>query len=209
MHKDIKHALKLAILRNKWRKANQHNRTIPENLFDISKVTVGKCTYGDLNVHCFGNTQEGLSIGNFVSIADGVKFILGGNHRHDCLSTYPFNTHVFNEPKVEAVTRGKIIVEDDVWIGSNCIILSGVTVKQGAVLGAGSIVTRDIPAYAIAVGCPARAIKYRFDMYIIEKLLQIDFAKIDIALFFKYKQLLQMKIDQSNIDEIVSSFCSQ
>ena len=69
--------------------------------------------------------------------------------------------------------KGNIQIENDVWIGAKSIILSGVTIHSGAVVGAGSVVTKDIPAYSIVVGNPARVVKYRFELDIIEKLLDI------------------------------------
>ena len=62
----------------------------------------------------------------------------------------------------EAFGKGDIIVEDDVWIGYGAVIMSGVTIKQGAVIAAGSVVVKDVPAYSIVGGAPAKIIKYRF-----------------------------------------------
>ena len=67
---------------------------------------------------------------------------------------------IIKYPSFESISKGPIILEDDVWIGENCIILSGVKIGQGAVIAAGAIVTNDIPPYAIAGGVPAKVIKY-------------------------------------------------
>ena len=80
-------------------------------------------------------------------------------------------------------SKGDITVENDVWIGHGSKILSGVSIGDGAIIGANSLVTRDIPPYAIAAGSPARVIKYRFDEQTIEKLLEIrwwDFKEEEI-----------------------------
>ena len=85
--------------------------------------------------------------------------------------------------KRKNVTKGPIIVRDDVWIGSHVLILSGVEIGQGAVIGAGSVVAKSIPPYAVAVGNPARVIKYRFSPEIIEilcKRLNYQMLTIDV-----------------------------
>ena len=101
------------------------------------------------------------------------EFLLGGGHDYECLTTYPFNESA-------ALSKGQIIVEDDVWIGDNVWVLSGVTINKGAVVGTGSIVTHDVPPYAIVAGNPAKIIKYRFSRDIIEKLLsfQLDIERL-------------------------------
>ena len=93
-------------------------------------------------------------------------------------STYPFKVMVLGE-KREAWSKGPIIVEDDVWIGTRAIILSGVRIGKGAVIAAGTVVTKDIPPYAIVGGNPAKIIKFRFEQDVINELMKVDFAKID------------------------------
>lgn len=111
-------------------------------------------------------------IGAFCSIASNV-IIQEYNHNTRKASTYDVLSHLFDEANPEMVTsKGDIVIEDGVWIGSNSVILSGVHIGRSAVIGAGSVVVNDIPAYAIAVGNPARVVKYRFSeesISIIEK----------------------------------------
>ena len=175
--------VKLWFLRRKWRKCNNHNftgitRIIQTQFFSFNNVSVGKMSYGGLELHCFGALNEGLKIGNFVSIASGVKFILGGNHHFNTFSTYPFRVNFLNQSQ-EAWSKGVIIVEDDVWIGTDVILLSGVRIGRGSVIGAGAVVAKDIPPYAIAVGNPVKIIKYRFDEALRNQLMEFDFARID------------------------------
>ena len=80
--------------------------------------------------------------------------------------------------KFEAISNGDIIIEDDVWIGENAVILSGVHIGQGAVIAAGAVVTRDIPPYSIVAGVPAKILRYRFDQDVINELLKIDFGSL-------------------------------
>lgn len=110
-----------------------------------------------------------VRMGNYCSIANSVKL---GELEHDlgCIST---STHIFN-PKYRisnfAGIKQPTVIEDDVWIGSNAVVLQGVTVHRGAVIGAGAIVTQDVPPYAIVVGVPARVIRFRFDEAIIDRI---------------------------------------
>lgn len=170
----FKEYLKRKILTKKWRKRNRHNETAPNNLFDINMVSVGKYTYGRLEVLTFNN-QNHLTIGNFCSIAPKVVFLLSADHYTDHISSFPFKVKVTRDLKTEGISKGDIIVEDDVWIGYGAKILSGVHIGQGAIVAAGSIVTKDIPPYAIVAGVPAEVIKYRFPPDVIDELLKIDY----------------------------------
>lgn len=169
----------MPLFRLRWRVMNRHNWTTMASHFDLSKVSVGRCTYGRLCVSFFGAPNEALEIGSFCSIASGVRFICGGNHYLESFSSFPFRAHF--EGVAEASCRGPIVLEDDVWVGTNALILSGVRVGRGAVVGAGAVVSRDVPSYAIVCGVPARVVRYRFDELTRQELLQVDFNKIDKA----------------------------
>lgn len=170
-----------------WKKKNSHNETVLEYCRNIQleKIVVGKKSYGALNVIGFGQKDESLSIGCFCSIAREVVFLLGGEHDYYRLSTYPFRNKIFGE--TEAISKGPIIVGDDVWIGYRATILSGVTIGQGAIIAAGSVIARDIPPYAIADS--NRIIKYRFKETTIQKLLKFDFSSLEETDFYKYEDL--------------------
>lgn len=134
----------------------------------------GSGTYGDLSVLSWGEGTT-LSIGNYTSIAAGVKVFLGGDHRIDWVTTYPFNAiwesakHHKGHPK----TKGNVLIGSDVWIGTEALISSGVTIGDGAVIGARAVVTRDVAPYTVVVGNPARVAKHRFDEVTIERLLAL------------------------------------
>lgn len=158
----------------RWKNKNKNNFTYPVNIFPQDKVSVGKCTYGPLEVYSYTKKDdEFLAVGSFCSIAKGVKFILGGNHRYDLISTFPFKVYFNNEE--EAFSKGRIILKDDVWIGTDSLILSGVTLEQGCVVAAGSVVTKSFPPYSIIGGNPAKIIKKRFDDQVINDLLTINY----------------------------------
>lgn len=133
------------------------------------KYKIGDFTYGDPIIDDFG---EDLTIGKYCSIARGVTIILGGEHNTHWVTTYPFNTifeskkHIKDHP----VSKGPIIIGNDVWIGTEAIILSGVNIGDGAVVAARSLVSKDVPPYSIVAGNPAKIIRYRFDEVTIENL---------------------------------------
>lgn len=121
-----------------------------------------------------------LRIGNFVAIAHGATFIMNGaNHLVSGFSTYPFDIFGegwekdFDQTAYTAAGRGDTVVGNDVWIGREARIMPGVTIGDGAVIGAHSVVASDIPPYTIAVGNPARVVKQRFDDETVAALLEI------------------------------------
>lgn len=202
--KTIKNKAVLIINKVFWIIKNTHNYTTIGFCTDFKKIVVGNYSYGEINAILESDLPYNLKIGNYCSIGGGVKFIVAAEHPYEYLSTYPFKVYFFGH-KHEAFSKGNIVVNDDVWIGENATILSGVEIGQGAIIGAGSIVTKNVPAYSIVAGNPAKVIKYRFEPNIIEKLLQIDYSKLDMN---KVKQigekLFYTKITSENIDEILS-----
>lgn len=167
-----------------WRERNSNNETSAINIFNIDCVQVGQHTYGGLYV-INNDTTEKLSIGNYCSIGPNVTFILNGEHRLDTISTFPFKVKCLHSAQYEAVSKGGITVDDDVWIGCGVTILSGVHIGQGAVIAAGAVVSKDVPPYAIVGGVPAKVIKYRFDEEICRELIKIDYSKVDKAMIEK------------------------
>jgi len=124
--------------------------------------------------------QYKILVGKYCSIGRGTSFFLHADHRPDWITTSsqlwgPVTPEIakMHMDIGHPACKGNIQIENDVWIGAKSIILSGVTIHSGAVVGAGSVVTKDIPAYSIVVGNPARVVKYRFELDIIEKLLDI------------------------------------
>lgn len=124
--------------------------------------------------------RDRLIMGKFCSIACGAKFLFtSANHTQKSLSTYPFPIF-FDEwdLDVEDITsawdrKGDIIIGNDVWIGYEAVIMSGVTIGDGAIIGARSVVTKDIPTYTIVGGVPARQIRRRFSEETIAALLEL------------------------------------
>ena len=124
--------------------------------------------------------QDKLKIGKFCSIACGAKFLFtSGNHTMKSLSTYPFPIF-FEEWGLDGKdicdawdNKGDIVIGNDVWIGYEAVILSGVTIGDGAVIGSRAVVTKDVEPYTIVGGVPAKPIRKRFDEQTTEKLEKI------------------------------------
>jgi virginiamycin A acetyltransferase len=133
----------------------------------------------------FDFVGDRLVIGRFCSIAAEVRFIMnGGNHPTDWLTTYPFP--VFGNGWEAAMppswpSRGDTLVGHDVWIGYGAVIMPGVKIGNGAIVATASVVTRDVPPYAIVGGNPASIIRYRFDEATIARLEAIRWWDWDAA----------------------------
>ena len=119
-----------------------------------------------------------ISIGNFCSIADGVTIYAGAEHHYDWVSSYCFSE------KFQCIecshSKGKVTIGNDVWIADGALILSGVTIGDGAVIGARAVVTKNVAPYEIVGGNPARHIRFRFSPEQIESLLIIKWWDWDI-----------------------------
>jgi len=146
-------------------------------LRNLSEYGVG--SYGTPRVLTWGPDAK-LRIGRYCSLAGEITVILQAEHRPDWITTYPFTVKRGKQwPEVRKIkghptTKGDIIIGNDVWIGWGVVLLSGITIGDGAVVGAYSVVAKDIPPYCIAVGNPVRnRKKLRFSQDIVEKLLEI------------------------------------
>ena len=130
--------------------------------------------------------QDKLKIGKFCSIACGAKFLFtSANHTMKSLSTYPFPIF-FEEWQLDGKdicdawdNKGDIVIGNDVWIRYEAVILSGVTIGDGAVIGSRAVVTKDVEPYTIVGGVPAKPIRKRFDEQMIKKLEKIGWWNWD------------------------------
>lgn len=137
---------------------------------NLINVSMGRYSYMGA-----ANSLNNVQIGSFCSIASNCA-IGGGDHPTSYVSTSPiflngnnvFNKHYARFPFVE---DSPVIIGNDVWIGEGCFICGGVTIGDGAVVGAHSVVTKDVEPYSIVAGAPARLLRYRFDKKTIEKLI--------------------------------------
>ena len=147
-----------------------------QDLINKGYLVVGKHTYGKPFIRLQRGSEARVSIGDYCSIAKEVVILPGGVHPVNWVSTFPFRIK-FGLPGAYEdgmpLTKGDINIGSDVWIGTGSTILSGVNIGHGAVVAAGSMVTKDIPPYCIVGGVPAKEIGKRFDDHTIEKLLEI------------------------------------
>ena len=180
---------------------------VPTKEFDLDRVEIGRYSYGNLNVNMWAGGTQKLTIGSFVSIATEVLFVLGGVHTYKRISSFPFKSFVLEGSDDADETRGSIVIKDDVWIATRSMILSGVTVNQGAIIAAGSVVTKDVPAYAIVGGNPAKVINYRFEENIRNQLLEfVDYSKLNNENVKECCDLLYVPITDENIIDIKKIF---
>jgi chloramphenicol O-acetyltransferase type B len=167
---------------------------------------IGAYTYGIPKVSIHNN---GVIIGKFCSIADDV-IIVSDNHSHKKVANYPLDWWVGKFGKdtvgqkeicVEQRKISPVIIGNDVWIGAGAIILPEVKIGDGAIVGAGAVVTRDIPPYGVAVGVPARLLKYQFTHEQIQRLLEIAWWNWDIE-----KIAANVSIFYGDIDAFIKKF---
>jgi len=147
----------LEALRQKRREAYRY--------LDSRKIQIGDFTYGEPVIRSWGEDAR-IIIGKFCSIGGNVQFIMGGNHRNDWITTYPFNQLLpaqYGEIKGHPMTKGDIVIGNDVWICSDVKILSGVHIGDGATIAASAVVSKDVEPFSIVAGNPAKRVKGRFD----------------------------------------------
>lgn len=174
-----------------------HTSCFIKNVVKAPNISIGDYTYYDdaedpagfeKNNVLFNYPEFGdrLIIGKFCAIASGVRFIMGpANHRISSMTTYPF--HVFGgawaertPPHMDQLPRkGDTVIGNDVWIGRESVILPGVKIGDGAIVAACSVVSGDIPPYAVFGGNPARLVKMRFDQELIGLLLRFRWWDLD------------------------------
>ena len=156
-------------------------------LVKAQNIEVGEFTYYDhperaldfeQDAVLYGFGPERLIIGRFCAIAAGVRFLMGGaNHADQGPSTFPFG--IFGSPwdhtmdlVLGAPSRGDTVIGHDVWLGYGALVLPGVSVGHGAVIAAASVVTADVPPYAVVAGNPARVVRHRYDEQDVQRLLR-------------------------------------
>ena len=172
-------------------------------------VTVGDFTYiadADFESHVTHHYPwigDRLIIGRFCQIATGVEFMMNGaNHQMNAVSTFPFYTLEgwdMEPPEMKDLPiKGDTVIGNDVWIGQNALILPGVHVGDGAIIGANSVVSKDVSPYTVVAGNPARVIRNRFDDELTGLLLRFRWWDKEIE---EINRLIPL-LTSSNLEEV-------
>jgi len=183
-----------------------------KDLVDEGLVTIGSHTYGTPRVHVWrypdGRASGGtVTIGSFCAISSDVEILTGGEHRPDWISTFPFRYRFrMRDAGLDGhpATKGHVVIGNDVWIGMGAKILSGVTVGNGAVIGAYAIVAGDVRPYSIVVGNPATEIRRRFSDEQIDSLEKAEWWNWSIGTIVKQVPLLS----SDRVEEFILSSVS-
>jgi len=182
-YKNRKKFLKIGYMSSVTNSSFGMYNTIYNNV-SLSKVSLGDFTY------IAGNTNiSRTKIGKFCSIGPDCKIGLGKHPTKDFVSTHPIFFSTLKQAQITFADKNyfeefeNISIGNDVWIGANVIVVDGVKIGDGVIVAAGSVVTKEIPPYAIVGGVPAKVIKYRFEKNEIEKLLELKWWDMDIEYF--------------------------
>lgn len=187
-----------------------------KNFVKAKNIFVGDYTYFDdrrygpdkfeeYNVlYNYDFSKVKLVLGKFCAIAAETRFIMTGDHKLDAISTYPFpifgHGWEFAFNVYDLPVKGDIIVGHDVWFGYDSLVMNGVTIGNGAIIAARAVVVKDVPAYSIVAGNPAKVVKMRFDDKTIDRLQKIAWWDWNIKKINKYMKLIcNLDIDQLEI----------
>jgi len=173
-------------------------------------LTVGKETLFAGTPYIVSNEYATVTFGNFCSIAPNLK-IIATNHDYNYSAVqYTFYKKYFNtshpgelnNPPTKERTKGNVIIGNDVWIGEDVVILSGVKIGDGCCIGARSIVTKDLESYTICAGTPCKSIKYRYDKDMIEYLLQLKWWNWSDDTIKQNKEFFHTNLNNINIEQL-------
>ncbi len=186
-----------------------------ETVNEGCKISEARC-YGDIILGRFVTItgpgtvikalKEKIYVGSFSSIGQNVC-IVDFNHLFERVTSSFIHHLIFEEDFCnDLTTKGSIVIEEDVWIGSNTVILPGITIGRGSIIGAGSVVTKDIPKYSIAYGNPAKVHSKRFDDEKIQYLEDLKWWEWSIYEIAKNKNLFSVNLKDYNVDELLNLF---
>lgn len=152
------------------------------DLVDAGLLVIGRHTYGVPKVWMYRGSESKIVIGAFCSISPGAQIVAGGIHPAQWVSTFPFRARWRLPGSLTdgmPATKGNIEIGSDVWIGTDAMIVSGVTIGHGAIISSRAVVTQAVRSYAIVAGVPAREIGMRFADKQVEDLLRIKWWEWD------------------------------
>lgn len=203
---------------SEWKQTVFLKHFITKNFIEVGDYTYYDTSFTNENPEDFENTnvlyfpanETKLIIGKFCCLANKCKFVMSGAQHHlNPFTAYPLFWNFINEPDVKNYFEilpdkkyfhkkcGNTIIGNDVWIGYDALIMPGVRIGDGAVIGARSVVTKDIPPYAVVAGNPAKIIRKRFDDDIVEKLVEIKWWNWDMDKIMRaYDAIMNCDINQ-------------
>lgn len=175
-------------------------------------IEAGSYTYGQGNIRIVTHAPDTkVKLGKFCSIAVDQKAYLGGNHRVDWVTTFPFGhtaTDTFNVGHIPGhpSTNGDIIIGNDVWIGTGCTLMSGVKIGDGAVIAAHSHVVKDIAPYTLAGGNPALPIKLRFEQRVVDALMELKWWDLEVDVIKTIVPDLCLEPNYDKLQELIQKY---
>jgi acetyltransferase-like isoleucine patch superfamily enzyme len=191
----IKSLKKLNFLYKKY-KYSRNNRL--SKVFNIGKkVTLNNCTLSYHSRVAEYASLSNTSIGQYSSIGRYAKIVhtnigkycaiswdttinaISHHYNHLTINAFPYVPYVGNFVKERKQSYQQVTIKNDVWIGANSVIMPGITIGNGAIIGAGAVVTKNVPDYAIVAGVPAKIIKYRFEEDIVKRLLELQWWELN------------------------------
>jgi len=144
-----------------------------------------------------------VTIGSFCSIARNTSF-QEFTHDYTRATSYFIFKHLFEEnSNADLISKGPITVGNDVWIGTQCVILSGVTIGHGAVIASNSVVSTDIPPYTIAGGSPAKMIRPRFEEAVVKRLLALEWWNWPQEKIKRNRSFFEGEMSMQKIDAVI------
>lgn len=174
------------------------NSTLRDNIKIMFGTQVYNSTIGDFSYIANNSFVQRSNIGKFCSIASNV-LIGSTEHPMDLISTHPFLYNnkfggfiIKDDPNISnKINKGIVEIGNDVWIGNGAIILSSIKIGHGSVIGAGSVVTKDVPPYAIIAGVPGRILRFRFNEEEVKNLLEIEWWNWNLSIISNNIELLK------------------
>ncbi len=190
----------IPLIKKRLLKKKKKRSPFTVDLIDKENINIGDYTYGKPHIHRWSKKFR-VSIGKFCSISEDVHLLVDGNHRSDWVSTYPFGRLLagFPENSNHPVGKGDIKIGNDVWIARGAVINSGISIGNGAVIAAGTMVVKDVADYEVVGGNPGRNLSFRFSRAQIDALLEIawwDWPLTKIAAEINF-------LESDNIDRFI------
>ena len=174
-------------------------------------IIMGEGSYGTPKLLAWAataSTPPHAVVGRYCSIAEDVTFLVNGDHNVGWVTTYPMHIKFALSGQAAGghpVASGPVVIENDVWIGYGSTVLGGVTIHNGAVIGAGSVVAKDVAPYTIVAGNPAREIRKRFDDETIAVLLDLNWWNLDRESLVRAVDILCAPPDLAALRALVQS----